>query len=415
LVARLVCETLVEADEPVDVTRPGWDAMFPGSVHDAFEEYLDRFGPDRPRVVGLLRPLAYAEGDGLPFENLWSSLASSLAGLAYTDEDVEWLLGRAGAFLVEAMSDGRSVYRLYHQAMAEHLRSQQTAIEQRRQYEISRTLTDQTPDRSDGVGKDWSRAHPYVRRHLAAHAAAAGPLQALAADPLFLVAAEPEHFLRVLIEHRRGLPYEAVELYQGAFYHLRGTDIGVRASYLELVARQFGHSVFADSVARLPLARPFVVPWVAWKRPWPHRMICTQIKLSCLAVGTAGGRPVVVTSSGDYGSKGDILVWDLETGASRGDLLRFHPAAISAIAVGDVAGRPVVVAASHGYSGGQVLVWDLQTGAPRSEPFRAPIGSIKAIALGDAGGRPVVVAGGNDSSGGRVLVLEGIWKFEQSS
>ena len=79
LIARLTCEALVEAAEPIDVTRPGWDATFPATVHDAFEEYLDRFGPDKPRVVDLLRPLAYAEGAGLPFEDLWASLASALA------------------------------------------------------------------------------------------------------------------------------------------------------------------------------------------------------------------------------------------------------------------------------------------------------------------------------------------------
>ena len=121
LIARLISQSLLEAAEPVDVTRPDWKA-FPTTVADAFDEYLDRFGANRERVVDLFRPLAYAEGAGLPFEDLWAPLATALSGKTYRATDVEWLMEHAGAFLVESTEDDRSVYRLYHQALVEHMR-----------------------------------------------------------------------------------------------------------------------------------------------------------------------------------------------------------------------------------------------------------------------------------------------------
>src|SRR5208337_4743994 len=162
---------------------------------------------------------AYAEGTGLPWENLWAPLASAIAEVPYTDSDIEWLLDHAGAYIVEESEDGRSVYRLYHQALADHLRLRgRTAEIQRR---LTTTLSEQTPDRISGAGKDWLRASPYVRQHLAAHAAQAGMLGELVADPLYMVAAEPDRLLRALIAHSQDLPRELVHVYQGTIHHLQ--------------------------------------------------------------------------------------------------------------------------------------------------------------------------------------------------
>jgi len=84
LVARLISESLIEASKPVDTSRPEWREQFPSTVGDAFDDYLGRFGVDEQRVRDLLRPLAYAEGAGLPWENLWAPLASTISGESYT-------------------------------------------------------------------------------------------------------------------------------------------------------------------------------------------------------------------------------------------------------------------------------------------------------------------------------------------
>ncbi len=165
LIARLISQSLLEAAGPVDVTRPDWET-FPTTVADAFDEYLDRFGSNQERVVDLFRPLAYSEGAGLPFENLWAPLASTLSQKNYRATDVEWLMEHAGAFLGSKLTeDDRSVYRLYHQALIDHMRFPRRPLSEV-QREFTETLIRQTPDRRDGgnIGKDWLQASPYVRR-----------------------------------------------------------------------------------------------------------------------------------------------------------------------------------------------------------------------------------------------------------
>ena len=52
--------------------------------------------------MDLLLPLAYAQGGGLPWEDMWPLLANALApGHGYTNEDLLWLAGHAGSFIVE--------------------------------------------------------------------------------------------------------------------------------------------------------------------------------------------------------------------------------------------------------------------------------------------------------------------------
>jgi WD40 repeat protein len=45
---------------------------------------------------------------------------------------------------------------------------------------------------------------------------------------------------------------------------------------------------------------------------------------------------------------------------------------------------------------GTVRVWDLASGAPRGEPLRGHDGRVYSVVLGTLDGRPVVVSGGGD-------------------
>ncbi len=256
LIARLISQTLIEAGGPVDTSRPEWREHFPSSVDDAFDEYVSRLG-DTPRARALLRPLAYAEGTGLPWGNLWAPLASAISGQPYTDGDVEWLLEHAGAFLVEGIEDGRSVYRLYHQALADHLHSRQSDDEVQRRF--ARTLLEQTPDRNVGKGKDWSRASAYVTQHLAAHAAGAGILGELVADAFYLVSAEPGGLLCAMEARSTDIPAKILHVYRGAFHSLRDSSCAERASYLEMAAPERAECPrrpVRPAAASSPLFRP---------------------------------------------------------------------------------------------------------------------------------------------------------------
>ena len=154
----------------------------PGDLSEVFNRDLERFGDDREKVRDLLRPLAYAEGAGLPWETLWAATASAISGHLYRDSDVRWLHEHASSYFIEDRESGYSVYRPYHQDFADFL------CEPSRELDVQRLITAQlranAPARDDGA-RDWARALPYVRSHLSAHAARAGQLDAPLTIPLF--------------------------------------------------------------------------------------------------------------------------------------------------------------------------------------------------------------------------------------
>lgn len=124
LVAQLTGRALAAAAEPVDVDETGWAQRFPAEVGAAMDGYLDRLGADRQRAVDLLTPLAYAEGDGLPYGELWPACAAVLAGVDpghYRLADLRWLLDSPAADLLQAGPTATPGYRLYHHALADHL------------------------------------------------------------------------------------------------------------------------------------------------------------------------------------------------------------------------------------------------------------------------------------------------------
>jgi WD40 repeat protein len=400
LIARLISETLIQANEPVDRSRPRWREQFPSTVGDAFDQYLDRFGSDQRRVRDLYLPLAYAEWNGLPREGVWAALATALSGVTRTEGDVEWLLDRAGTFIVEGADDGSPVYRLAHRALADYLRRGHRAAEVQRR--ITDTLSEHTPDRVAGLGKDWLRASPYVRRHLATHAIRAGTLDNFLVDPLYLVATDPDFLLRALDADSRGLRPEIVDRYLGAIGD--APSIPETASYLEMVARQSGMNDLADQVNDLSLDRVFWVPWANWES---RATRCDLDKVSSVAVGELEGRSVIVSGHGDS----TVRRWELATGQPLGEPLRGHERGISSVAVGELEGRPVIVSGSHDET---VRVWDLATGRPLGEPLRRCIGWVYSVSMGKLDSRPVIVCEGAemtvgvwDMATGRPLTLSG--------
>jgi hypothetical protein len=95
----------------------------PSDVGQALAGYLDRLPiPERARDV--LRPLAWAQGPGLPWGTLWPMLATRLAAGQgpVKDAAIAATLDAAGDLIVESVNAGEPVYRLFHEALAEHLR-----------------------------------------------------------------------------------------------------------------------------------------------------------------------------------------------------------------------------------------------------------------------------------------------------
>jgi WD40 repeat protein len=425
LLARLVSRTLLAAPEPVDMTDPTWTERFPATAGEAFERDLQARFPDayeRQRVQDLLTPLAFADGEGLPVANLWHAIATALSGRDYTPADVTWIQHSADSYIVEALEDGRSVYRLYHQAIADYLRSLQLNLgapddarpgtglpvaalpgsrmkgagtdgaQTRTIAQVQRPITEaliaSVPAGPDGR-RNWLAAHPYVLRHLGAHAAAAGYVDDLLTDAGFLVAADPDS-----VRHAAAAatpPLRAVgRVYRQEFHSLRDAPPWQRAQMLQLAARRGGLDWLADQVADLGLAGQWDTVLARWRREAEYQVIGRQQSpVRAVAVTALAGRPVAIAGA----VNGSVVCWDMETGTQVTSLPN-HEQGAWAIAVATVDGRRVAVVAG---GTGTISVWDLESGAlVRTLPVPGTDKYANSLDVTEAGGRVLLVSGGGD-------------------
>lgn len=307
LIAQLVSRALTDSETVVDPATDEPSTRLPGTVADALDDYLFRFGPDHTRVRDLLVPLAYAHGTGLARDAVWVELAGALANRIYTLADLDWLLTTAADFLVEQTVDDDTVHhRLYHQALVDYLRPPHTeGLAQRR---ITRALTALAPI-ADGRA-DWAGAPAYVRRYLPRHAVAADLMEPLLDDAGFLLAAEHGSLRTALIEWRKRAPDDQN---REQFHPMISPDPlkerPRRAAELEQRARQAGFDRLADDVAQVAPHRP-------WATPWAHLGLidvdphgCRGSSVQAAAVAEVDGKPALVHSG-----RGHLVVRRLSDG-----------------------------------------------------------------------------------------------------
>jgi WD40 repeat protein len=345
LVALITSRTLASVRKLADPDDPLWLARLPGTAAEAMEQDLEtRLGDQAARARDLLRPLAYASGNGLPWEDIWAPLASSIASRQYGDEDLIWLRRNAGSYVVEALEpgrspgSGRSVYRLYHAALAEYLRRGQ---DEKRVHQEFVTLLLSRVQRSSDQERAWPDAHPYVLSHLATHAAAAGEFASLASDPSYLACAASPGLLAAFNSAVDPQTRSAGVAYERSMHRLRGSDLAEKLSYLEFAARRARAGALADRIARYPIRRAWAVRWLQAPPDHPHRVL----------VGHRGPvREVVAISREDsglqavsVGDDGTVRLWDLAAGEQIG-MRQESSVPLSAVDVVELPGRGPMLA-----------------------------------------------------------------------
>ncbi|MDT0269130.1 caspase family protein [Streptomyces sp. DSM 44915] len=437
LYARTTARTLRSDRVAVDVTRPGWADALPSEVGEAFDDYLARFGPDEQRVRRMLLALAFSEGKGLPRGRVWTTLSTVLSGVPCTEEDVSWVLDVAEAYIAEVIDDDRrSAYRLYHKALAEHLRATADRPARAVQQASVEALLSLVPGTAQGR-RDWFAAAPYVRQHLATHAAEAGVLDALVEDPGFLLASDPLALLRAFAATEGAGVRQVRGAYEQVAHRLHGDrPLGERAADLQLSARRCGADQLAERIDDLAIDLPWTACWAWWSTSGVHRLLSGHTKaVGSVAVGDLDGRPIAVTGGvdgtarvwdlvsqrgigeplpvgvavsaiaigdlGDYtvaltgGEDGTVRVWDLSAGQELGDPLRGHTNSVTSVAVGALDGHPVVLTGSED---GTARLWDLATRRQLGAELAAHRRTVRDVDLGELAGRPVAVTGGDDKA-----------------
>ena len=338
LVARITSRTLAAMGYLANPADPLWRDSLPGTAAQAMQQDLDsRLRDDADRAVDLLRPLAFAGGNGLPWEDLWAPLASLLADKDYRDEDLIWLRRNAGSYVVEALEAGRSVYRLYHAALADYLRHDVDDKQIQCKF-VSYLLSHVS--RTESGEFAWFEAHPYILSHLATHAAAADQLTELIFDPCYLACATAPGLLAALPTAQSPEARQVAVAYERAVHRLRQNNLPDKLSYLELAARGARAVSLAERIKNYPLLRKWSVGWTQWPPDYPHRVLD----------GHRGPvYEVVGVNTGDYthqaasvGDDGTLRLWDL-VAAEPINMHKVTDAALVAVDVIDLPG-PIQVA-----------------------------------------------------------------------
>ena len=403
LIGKLLALSIRNRPKP-DTTSEGWRSELPASLTASFDQDLARLGDKEPLARALLTALAWAKGPGLPRTDVWVLAASALInsdGIHYarqiTDEDVSWLLQKAGAYVVEDIgSEQRAVYRPFHDMLAAYLRGEPSPewvdLRRRAENSIYDALLAAMPADGNAV-QDWIAARPYLRSYLAQHAAAAGTpkLAALVKNKDFLAAADPAALSPLLSPAIPELR-DAARIYRRARPML-GRNTRANAIYLQEASAALtgAGAPLGTNVTNL-LSRPrfrlaprddSILVFTGHSGP-----------VNSVAFGTTSGGQPLLASAGDDQT---VRLWDPNTGAAIDDPLSGHSSGVSSVAFGiTTRGRPLLASASWD---GTVRLWDPDTGAAIGDPLSGHSGGVSFLAFGTtAGGQPLLASAGDDQT-----------------
>ena len=264
LVAQFMTEELLDRDPFSDVRR-GWsdELHWPSRVEDWMRRDLDRRLPDNRRELReMLRPLGFAQRDGLPVE-LWTAAINRFRDAPTGTTDVGEAVERLGFFL-SVTGGTQPRFALRHESFAEYFRSgPMRPVYTRQMYDA---VLATVPAAASGMRR-WDAVSDYVRRNLLAHAHAAGAVdELLADDPACLAAVTLDGAATALNGITTPTAQQAVTAFRRAAYSAADT-FPVRLAALQFHAALAGARPLAHTLATGPVAPAWSTPWRAGGPP----------------------------------------------------------------------------------------------------------------------------------------------------
>ncbi|MFG1993037.1 caspase family protein [Actinoplanes sp. NPDC048988] len=263
----------------------------------------------------ILVAAAHAKGDGMP-ARLLGYAAAALDREAPPDTQlVLEVLDTVRFYLRQSAEvDGTTVYRLFHQGLADYLK--QTAEVAPVATGLLDSVRSWAPARRQAPAVPrWELAEPYLKRHIAQHAREAGRLAILLADADFLVTADPA----VVLPELAGLAVTgpAVTAYRRAVSAgFDRADRSGRTQRLALAAVRAGASGLAEATADMA-EHDGVLGWrPLWVRDGSATAIGADERWAVL--GTAEGTIIVLDANDG------TPLWG-ETGAHAGPVVAVAP------------------------------------------------------------------------------------------
>ncbi|MFD9378741.1 AAA family ATPase [Streptomyces sp. NPDC059999] len=335
----------------------------PTTITQVFDMHTRTLADGDPWVDSVLTAVGQGHGDGIPLEvvhHLALAHQPPSPGRAVPQlADTRRALRKTAFYLRTTPGpDQRLHYRYFHQSLTDHTRPRTTPIA------VHHALLATVPTTSAGT-RNWELADPYLLRHAATHAHAAGSpaLDDLLEEAAFLIHADPDtltaHLHHATIEPAR----LSAHIYRTTTaHHPARRQPQVRRSLLALDAAGWRNPELASALARTPVdGTPLLtVPL------WATRHTAHSARLHTLtghgewlrAVQTLpldDGTALAVTASHDS----TVKVWNPVTG----ELLRTldgHRDVVTAVATALTReGMPLAITASKD---GSAAVWNLCDG-----------------------------------------------------
>jgi len=382
-IARTTCDPAAKGFDPADI---------PSGIGEALSKYLERLPEQRrERDRVLLTALAYARGAGLD-DPAWLAFAAAL-GYNATSSDLDVLRHSPAAdYLLQTTTTergGRPVTRLFHQALTDEL------LAARHQPSDESALLDTLLGQAEHTG--WQDR--YLCEYAADHASGAGRLDQILEDPLYLINVDPARLVPYLDAAQEATARAAATVYRQSAHRLTSVERPMRASQLELTARQLGWRRLASRIAQAARDRPWQTLWSHGAQAVGHQVLVHGGWVRTVATAALpDGTPVVISGSDDQ----TVRVWRLEDGAPLGEALRGHNGRVSAVAAAALPdGTPVIISGCDAWgddnaedADGRVRVWHLPDGTPTTGSpggWPAWASSVATAALPD--GTPVGISG----------------------
>ncbi|GAA3240243.1 hypothetical protein GCM10010532_080580 [Dactylosporangium siamense] len=371
LVAGLYAHHLVTGYAPireaVDAAELGW--RVPMTLPDLLELDLTvRAGVRWLRPV--LAAVAHARGDGMPARTIGHA-ARAFLGVSNPEEappeEIAAALRTARFYLRRVTDvDGTTLYRLFHQSLADHLRSHPVQRTETGAADPQLLLAALLAPLSGTDGHRWDIAEPYLLRHAVQHAVDAGQDTLLLDEVEFLVHADPAAVAPLLAGH----PWlTADDLLEAA---AAGPTPLQRRQLLALCAVRHGAHDAAWRLANPPGQAP-----APWQPVWSFGSAAT-------ALACAEGADVIAV--GDRA--GNVHLLDRDRGTPLAPV-HLEASPVVALAFGYHTGRLVLLACA----GSSMWLLDGTTGAVLHTTVTGPF-PFGSVSLTSVAGRLFAVLAG---------------------
>ncbi|MEY9874196.1 WD40 repeat protein [Streptacidiphilus sp. MAP12-33] len=392
LTAGLMAAHLCSLEQPL--TPKEVEAALPTDLAGMLDLHLGPAERDQPWLRPVLSAVAHGFGEGMPFDvirTLAPVFAPEGTATGPDQKEVRAALNAAAFYLRGGTdTDGRRLYRFFHQRLAEQLRQAAAGAEA----VVHQRL--RTVFAADG----WELAPPYLLRHAADHATAGGQrdgaLDALITDPGYLVHAGPGALAGHL--HHASSPQAracAAVLRTSADRRPAGPE--TTRAVLAVDAARWGRTDLLRALGDEPVNGALPVALPRWATNGMTDAALRQTMAGHEGRVTASATAVLdgVRSALTADLSGTVRVWDPADGRLVRALVG-HQGAVRALAVVAVAGRPQVVSAG---SDGTVRCWDLGDG--RMRVVHRGRGGVTALCVGTlADGTAVALVADRDGAVG---------------